>query len=432
MKDELNYGYDTEKIKGIEILTIPSMDKRVVLNCFTTRNGGISKEPYQTLNLSLTRPCFNSFDVLQNYSILCNGLGIRKEEMVIVNFCHGDGIAIVDEKLGGNGLLYAFIPVNNKEELINLFRIVKYDVHPINELQRIAEKKPATPCRYIFQLSDLHFGAKSVDDKERRLKTLIKKQLSSIKQNDNVSFVITGDVVDSPNRRNQNKYLSLVDYIKEKSGNDPIRVYGNHDINNLGLSFAPNNQRIVNLTGDYPNIEVLEDVKVILLLFNSNTYGHLAEGEIGSAQMLEMGNKLDLIEDVDNYNLIAVLHHHLLPIEKPIFYDQQWYERIVPKHILERTLRLRDAREFIKWLHNRNVKIVLHGHKHIPVILEDDNMTIVGCGSSTGKVVHIEEGKTFMSYNLLKIQGNTVTCTQFAEEIYGTGVKNICTKVICL
>ncbi len=106
MIDELNYGYDTEKLKGMEILTIPSMDKRAVLNCFTTRNGGISKEPYQTLNLSLTRPCFNSFDVLQNYSILCNELGILKEEMVIVNFCHGDGIAIVDEKLGGNGLLY--------------------------------------------------------------------------------------------------------------------------------------------------------------------------------------------------------------------------------------------------------------------------------------------------------------------------------------
>ena len=63
-------------------------------------------------------------------------------------------------------------------------------------MQKARKKKKTS--HYIFQLSDLHFGAKNVDIAERRLKSLVKSQLSKIELGDSVNFVITGDAVDSP------------------------------------------------------------------------------------------------------------------------------------------------------------------------------------------------------------------------------------------
>lgn len=99
-------GYTLQNEAGIQYLSVPAFDQEGVLNCFSTRIGGISKQPYESMNLSLTRPSAYSEDVLQNYTLLCNALGIRKEQVVIVNYCHGDGIAIVDESNCGNGLLF--------------------------------------------------------------------------------------------------------------------------------------------------------------------------------------------------------------------------------------------------------------------------------------------------------------------------------------
>jgi len=146
--------------------------------------------------------------------------------------------------------------------------------------------------------------------------------------------------------------------------------------------------------------------------------------------MAEMGNLLDEVPSLSQYLLIAVLHHHLLPIPKPNYYDQKWYEKIIPSDLLDASLRLVDADLFLEWLSKRNVKIVLHGHKHIPFVAEHNNIKVIGCGSSTGQIPHKEKGKTYMSYNLFKISEKTITCTQYAEEIYGVGAENIRTEVI--
>lgn len=50
----------------------------------------------------------------------------------------------------------------------------------------------------------------------------------------------------------------------------------------------------------------------------------------------------------------------------------------------------------------------------------------------TGQIVHKEQGKTYISYNLVKIQKKTIACTPFVEEIYGAGAKNIRTEIIKL
>ena len=324
---------------------------------------------------------------------------------------------------------YVFIPVEHENELFYLYEIIKYERHPIEELRRVAERKIKT-SHYIFQLSDLHFGAKNVDFAERRLKTLVKSRLSKIVPRDSVNFVITGDAVDSPKQTTEANYANFAEYIEDRCGQKPIRVLGNHDINSRGLAVFHANQHIANIVGEYPKIKIIEEAKVILLLFNSNTNGNFAEGEIGKAQMSEMGNLLDNVENLEDYLLIAVLHHHLLPIPKPKYYDKKWFERILPTNFIDMSLKLLDAELFFEWLCRRNVRIVLHGHKHIPFLAQSEGITVIGCGSSTGQIVHKEKGKTFISYNVLKISERTVTCTQFAEEVYGAGAENIRTEII--
>lgn len=324
---------------------------------------------------------------------------------------------------------YVFIPVKHEDELIYLYEIIKYERHPIDEIKRIAESKKKT-SHYIFQLSDLHFGAKNVDIAERRLKSLVKSQLSKIELGDSVNFVITGDAVDSPKQTTEANYSNFAEYVEDRCGQKTIRILGNHDINSHGIAVFHGNQHIAKIVGEYPKIKIIEESKVILLLFNSNTNGNLAEGEIGIAQMSEMGNLLDNVENLESYLLIAVLHHHLLPIPKPNYYDQKWFEKILPSNFMDMSLKLLDADLFFEWLRRRNVRIVLHGHKHIPFFAESEGISVIGCGSSTGQIVHKEKGKTFISYNMLKISERTVTCTQFAEEVYGAGAENIRTEII--
>lgn len=271
-----------------------------------------------------------------------------------------------------------------------------------------------------------------MDVAERRLKHLIKSQLSKIEPGDSVDCVITGDAVDSPKQTTEANYFNFAEYIEERCGQKPIRILGNHDINSHGIAVFHGHQHITNIVGEYPKINILEESKVILLLFNSNTNGNLAEGEIGTQQMSEMGNLLDDVENLESYLLIAVLHHHLLPIPKPDYYDKKWFEKILPSDFMDMSLKLIDADLFLEWLRRRNVRIVLHGHKHIPFLAESEGITVIGCGSSTGQIVHKEKGKTFISYNILKISERTVTCTQFAEEIYGAGAENIRTEIIKL
>jgi len=319
---------------------------------------------------------------------------------------------------------YAFVPIEHEDELYYLYEIVRYERHPINEIKRIAEKR-RKPGHYIFHLSDLHFGAKNVYIAERRLKSLVELQLARIENDDNISLVITGDIMDNPTPSTENDYTNFSEFLEGYNGTKPIRFLGNHDINNHGLAFFHSSQRLANIVGEYPKIEVLDEHKVILLLFNSNTNGNFAEGEISTAQMAEMGNLLDKINDLNGYLLIAVMHHHLLPIPKPDYYEEKWYKKILPGNFAEKSLKLLDADLFMDWLIQRNVKFVLHGHKHIPFMAKKNGIWVISCGSSTGQIIHKERGKTYLSYNLIKISDKGVTCTQFAEEIIGAGVKNI-------
>ena len=324
---------------------------------------------------------------------------------------------------------FAFVPVKSKSELLYLYEMLYIERNSIATIKRYADMRKES-SHYYFHLSDLHLGTRNIEVTERRLKTLIKTQLLTLEPDDRVDFIITGDAVDSPSKVNNNKYIDFSDFLESKSGKEPIFVLGNHDVNRVGLAFTRNNQTLANAVGRYPKIEVNDEIKVIFLLFNSNTNGHLAEGEIGKEQMAEMGNILDSVPNVWEYKLVAVLHHHVTYIERPDFYDERWYKKLLPKDFLEDSLRLIDADLFLEWLKKRNVKLVLHGHKHITFISKFDGIHIISCGSSTGQITHKDRRKTYLSYNVLKFTKNTVVCSQFAEELLGAGVKDIRSVVI--
>lgn len=326
---------------------------------------------------------------------------------------------------------FAFVPVKSELELLNLYEMLYFERNSLFTIKRYANRRKES-SHYYFHLSDLHLKTKNINIEvtERRLKSLIKTQLSTLESDDKIDFIVTGDAVDSPSNINNNEYIDFSEFLESRSGKKPIFVLGNHDVNKAGLAFNHNNQMLANSVGRYPKIEINDEIKVIFLLFNSNTNGHLAEGEIGQEQMSEMGNILDNIHDVWKYKLVAILHHHVAHIEKPDFYDERWYKKILPKDFLENSLRLIDADLFLEWLKQRNVRLVLHGHKHIPFISKIDDIYIISCGSSTGQVTHKDRRKTYLSYNVLKFTKDTVVCSQFAEELLGAGVKNIRSIVI--
>ena len=324
---------------------------------------------------------------------------------------------------------FAFVPISCEKELIDLYDNIRFEYRPINYLQEYANGKKVVN-HYYFHLSDLHFGTKNTDITERRLKSLIKTQISTLNPLDKLNFIITGDAVDSPSRTNNLEYLDFAEFLESRSGEKPIFVLGNHDINRIGLALNRNNQILANSVGKYPQIHIDEDIKVVFLLFNSNTNGYLAEGEIGLEQMSEMGNLIDNIPDSTKYKYVAVLHHHITYIKKPNFYNDKWYVKMIGRNLIESSLRLRDAEMFLEWLKNRNIKLVLHGHKHIPFICQKDGIQIIACGSSTGQITHIDSHKTYMSYNLLKFTQNHLICTQFVEEVWGSGAKDINTVII--
>ena len=82
-----------------------------------------------------------------------------------------------------------------------------------------------------------------------------------------------------------------------------------------------------------------------------------------------------------------------------------------------------DAEQFLPWLHARRIGLVLHGHKHIPRVQLHNGITIVGCGSTVGKVSVREPGTTFMSMNVVTVDAaaRKISCRLRAERIPGGG-----------
>lgn len=90
---------------GVQLIQFKNLLKhKNITHCFTTRNGGVSKNEYQSLNLA-----FNKNDdkknVYENFKRVSKAVGIDIENMVFSNQVHDNKIKIVNEKDRGKGII---------------------------------------------------------------------------------------------------------------------------------------------------------------------------------------------------------------------------------------------------------------------------------------------------------------------------------------
>lgn len=104
-----NCNYNIIRSNGTELIQSDKLPQDEVFHGFSTRNGGVSREPYASLNLGLSRdePKEN---ILRNFRILCDAFGLDFEKLVIVNHEHGSNVIRVDSSHCGRGLYREPLP----------------------------------------------------------------------------------------------------------------------------------------------------------------------------------------------------------------------------------------------------------------------------------------------------------------------------------
>ena len=88
----------------LKYYTIDEFEKTgLVKHCFTTRCGGVSENEYTSLNLRMN--CDDKKEnILKNYKIICNEIGVNFENLVFSNQIHCDTIYTVGKENMGNGI----------------------------------------------------------------------------------------------------------------------------------------------------------------------------------------------------------------------------------------------------------------------------------------------------------------------------------------
>lgn len=95
----------TLKTNGdLKYFTIDEFEKTgLVKHCFTTRCGGVSENEFTSLNLRMH--CDDKKEnILKNYEIICDEIGVNFENLVFSNQVHCDTILSVTEDDMGNGI----------------------------------------------------------------------------------------------------------------------------------------------------------------------------------------------------------------------------------------------------------------------------------------------------------------------------------------
>ncbi|MBR0295183.1 MAG: metallophosphoesterase [Bacilli bacterium] len=299
-----------------------------------------------------------------------------------------------------------FYHFKDPKEINTFFRILKWNKEPLDKIKKKFDKNKVKNFSFI-QLSDLHFGT---EDAVNNIETLKKSLEDRVHNLDEVQFLITGDLVNEAKEEFVAESDDFKAYLVKLSRNSVYFVYGNHDVGGGifgGVTLSKKNRKLVELMGSFPDIRVIENKKIILILLNSVAGEILAKGEIGKRQFTALEKSYrtisESINNIDDYTKIVLLHHHIIPITKPEEYKKSWKDKVQG----DSTMRLVDAEMMIKWINDHHVDFVLHGHKHIPFIKEEENYNIISCGASLG------QDSPYLNYNVISINKPKSTCLQY-------------------
>lgn len=94
-------GFDLSEKNGMAFYKSPLLEKTgLVKHCFTTRIGGVSPPPFDSLNFSKKREK-NKENILKNYQIVADAFGLDTGSFSVDNYAHGYQVAYVEKSAGG-------------------------------------------------------------------------------------------------------------------------------------------------------------------------------------------------------------------------------------------------------------------------------------------------------------------------------------------
>jgi len=276
---------------------------------------------------------------------------------------------------------------------------------------------------HVLQLSDLHIGCSEASQRLPRVAQLVRNVLGELDDASRVGVLVSGDVIDTPEESYVDIARSFFDFLNNLGTFPPEVLLGNHDVRRDGY-LNENLRMVLRMPGAAARVVWYDDAKVALVCTNSVIDGRLARGFVGEQQLIDLGNEIDRKANAREYVFLGALHHHPTPVERPDWYAQPFYERILGRSF-DRTDALEDAERFLRFAEQRAFSAILHGHKHIPRVgkTPTTGIPVYGCGSSVGKVA-TRDGTAYMSINVVTVDTSNgqVVGRLLAERIPGGGL----------
>jgi hypothetical protein len=273
----------------------------------------------------------------------------------------------------------------------------------------------------ILHLSDVHVGSSQAALRLPRLLQLVENTVVGLQDAGQCLAVVTGDLVQDGKKRQFSEAKVFIDSLERLTDLRPILILGNHDVRKMGL-FCVNYLPVSRMSFDTKALWY-EREGVGLVCFNSVEDGMLARGAVSESQLNDRAKELDRRRDCRDFCLVGLIHHHPLPVNAPDWYSTPFHERILGQ-AFESTLELEGSDRLLEFARERRFAAILHGHKHIPRVENSPNgVTIIGCGSSVGKVQTVDNSP-YLSMNVVTVNGRSrrVTTRLLAERVPGGGL----------
>ena len=96
-------AFQLHTVDGVKFYTSQALDG--VTHAFSTRVGGVSRPPFDSLNLGSSE-YDDKNDIMQNYTLFTSAAGIDPESLVFTKQVHGDTVNAAEPRHRGNGFKY--------------------------------------------------------------------------------------------------------------------------------------------------------------------------------------------------------------------------------------------------------------------------------------------------------------------------------------
>ena len=257
----------------------------------------------------------------------------------------------------------------------------------------------------LLHLSDTHIGCKQSIERISRVKDLLKDYTNRNRRDSSMAFLLSGDIVQTPDRGNVICANDLHDFLKDlhPSGRNPIFVLGNHDVRSKGVLRSRSSSPSLNPAFN-TRIEWIPDHPVGILCWNSADGGRMARGMITKEQYRIIEERLPPpAAGGVNPILISLLHHHPLQFRRIDPEMRRFHQKTLGASLrkflgsaYEHMDGLTNAPDFVRFCDSHGVKVILHGHKHVPIagripehLLSNRPILVFGSGSSVGKNTYL-------------------------------------------